>query len=349
MARRNLFNGTGYFSQLSERVYESLMTRQWVKYADIKEREKKEGYKGTANALKKAFPAVCDAIREVAGAESIEKEGDLKHRRIRYVGEDPDPLGDMLRARTIKSLKKYWRFCQDSAGFFPMSWLEYFFHNCQDLLEIRSRQKHGHLPIASSLDRKLKNIEMLPLLYEYIVKQRVLSIDYKPFVGEAFTVVFHPHCLREYNGRWFLFGRAEGGDIGDGFNLALDRVVEIRELSDKDYVTATPGYYEEYFKDLVGVTRPLGEVAKDIRVRAHTLYIYRLFETKPLHPEQKTIVEFGEHADGCYGEFVIHTLLNKELIGRLLLYGDGIEVTAPDDVRAVMRETIKRMGSLYSE
>ena len=127
MARRNLFNGTGYFSQLSERVYKSLMTRQWVKYAEIKEREKKEGYKGTANALKKAFPAVCDAIREVAGAESIEKEGDLKHRRIRYVGEDPDPLGDMLRARTIKSLKKYWRFCQDSAGFFPMSWLEYFF------------------------------------------------------------------------------------------------------------------------------------------------------------------------------------------------------------------------------
>ena len=35
----------------------------------------------------------------------------------------------------------------------------------------------------------------------------VLEIDYKPYDEEEVTLMFHPHYLKEYNGRWHLFGQ----------------------------------------------------------------------------------------------------------------------------------------------
>lgn len=81
---------------------------------------------------------VVSTIKKVI-AEKLEKEADEcfeedcnnRNKRFRYVGKDDDPLAEMRNAKVINNLCQYWKFCQDSAGFFTQSWLKYFFHDCR--------------------------------------------------------------------------------------------------------------------------------------------------------------------------------------------------------------------------
>lgn len=134
MERQNPFDGEGTRAKFAKIVYNQLMSGKWVNYISVMtENNRKDIDKGVSvsncdnyGELKKAFPAVCKAIRSKTGDDSIEVRGNNKNREYRYIGEDKDPLADMRNAKAIKDLGRYWDFCQDSAGFFPMSWLEDF-------------------------------------------------------------------------------------------------------------------------------------------------------------------------------------------------------------------------------
>ena len=356
MGRRNIFEGKGAFSRFASVVYRRLMSREWVTYADVMDAACGNEWRdaGISNTerygeLKKAFPAVCSAIREKMGEESIETEGNKRDRRFRYVGSDNDPLSDLRNAHTIGNLKRYWQFCQDSAGFFPMSWLDYFFSQSQDLLEIKKRRGRSEQALVSSADSHLRNIEILPRLYEAIVGRQVLDIRYKPYEEDVQRLTFHPHLLKEYNRRWFLFGHAEGRRPEWGYNLPLDRIEEVRQMEGKTYEDAPKGYYANHFEGLVGVTHVEGSQVRDIRVRAHSLYIFMLMDTKRLHKTQEPVVPYGMHEDGTYGEFSLRVEVNNELIGRLLQLGSELEVVAPEDVRRQMKEVVNRMAKLYAD
>ena len=354
MARKNLFVGTGTFPQLAKRAYDRLMTGEWVTYHDvvagewdIDEHTKDSRY----GELKKVFMELRRAICERVGEDSIMREGNNRSRRYRYMGADRDPLADMLTAKTISSLRQYWQFCQDSEGFFPMSWLEYFFRDSRDLLEIKRRRRSGKQVMSASLDRRLDNIDLLPQLYEAIVKQTVLRIIYKPYEKEIQELVFHPHFLKEYNGRWFLLGHSEGYDKPTyGYNIALDRIVKKPvPLWGRTFLAPPEQFYQDYFKKLVGVTHKDGNIPVSVRMRASTFYIFKLLETKPLHESQQTTVEYGNHADGTYGEFTLLVELNEELEARILQMGYGLEVKEPIELREKLRDDIRRMMLLYEE
>ena len=334
------------------------MSRKWVTYADIMAdylglKSSKELTCNVSNCdnygeLKKAFRDIRKAIIEKVGVECFEEEGNNRNRRFRYKGIDDDPLADMRNARVINNLRQYWKFCQDSAGFFPKSWLEYFFKDCQDLLEMKARKRKGEQVISASLDRILTNIDYLPMLYEAIVNKQVLEIDYKPFGGEQETLIFHPHYLKEYNGRWNLFGHAEGHSPENGYNVPLDRIqAKPREKSKIDHIPAPPMFYEEFFKDIVGVSHTKETVKYNVVVRAHTYYIYRLTETKPIHWTQDTIMPWGEHEDGTYGEFSLQLEVNNELVGRILQMGAGLEIVSPDEVREIFKQRVADLAKLY--
>jgi hypothetical protein len=358
MLRQNLFDGDSFHAQFALVTYRLMMSRKWVTYSDIM-----AGYMMLDSALdlpcnvsncdnygelKKAFSDVRKAIIFKAGKESIEERGNNRNKSFHYIGAEDDPLADMRNAKVINDLKKYWQFCQDSAGFFPTSWLEYFFKDTRDLFDIKLRRQEGEQFISASLDRKLKNIEYLPFLYEAIVSHQVLSIEYKPFNEELTTLTFHPHYLKEYNGRWYLFGHAQDHEPEFGYNVALDRIiVKPREIYNAAYVEAPSKFYSNFFNDIIGVSHVNGNTAIDIRVRAHSLYIFMLTETKPIHTSQETVLPFGKYEDGEYGEFNLHLEVNNEFIGRILQMGDGLEIVAPKEVREIMQNMTKSLFKLY--
>ena len=254
----------------------------------------------------------------------------------------------MRNAKVINNLRQYWKFCQDSAGFFPKSWLEYFFKDCQDLLEMRARKQKGEQVISASLDRILTNIEYLPMLYEAIVNKQVLEIDYKSFGGEQETLIFHPHYLKEYNGRWNLFGHAEGHSPENGYNVPLDRIqTRPREKSKVEYISASPMFYEQFFRDIVGVSHTKDTIKYNIIIRAYTYYIYKLTETKPIHQSQSIAKSWGDHEDGIYGDFSLEVEVNNEFIGRILQMGAGLEIVSPSEVRDLFKQRVKDLANLY--
>lgn len=352
---KNIFDGVGSRSKYARLIYSRLMTREWISYADILADEEKgkpddfqykRSYIRTYNELKKAFMDVRKAI----GKEYIEEKGNNKCKSFRYIGKDDDPLRDMRNAKAIKDIRKYYEFCQDSAGFFPTAWLDYFLKDSRDLLEIKTRRRRGGQIISASLDRQLKNIDMLPQLYEAIHNKRVLSIKYKPYNETEMKLVFHPHFLKEYNGRWHLMGHAEGKTPENGFNLSIDRIVDTPEvMADKEYVPAPEHFYERFFENLVGVTHKDGHEAEDIYVRAYTNYIFHITDTKPIHPSQRVNIPWGQHEDGEYGEFVVHVEINNEFIGRILMMGDKLEVVAPENARNIFKERVADLAKRYAD
>ena len=363
--KKNMFDGDSYHAQYAIKVYKQLMTRKTVTYESvIKEYlgdkydpklspSKEKGY----GQLKKAFLKVRNAIKEVAGEDSIVMSGRNRckdaggRRSYKYVGKDQDPLKDMVNARAITDLTEYWTFCQDSEGFLPEEWLEHFMKDTSDLLEIHNRKRRKQQIMGTDLaNRSVRNRDLVPKLYDYIKMQRVLSIMYKSGYDDdkREQLVFHPHYLREFNGRWFLFGHAEGKEKENGYNLAVDRIeCKPVRLLDKKWRGAPEGFYEDYFRNIVGVTHEKKSEPCHVVLRAHSKYMFGLVKTCPLHHSQKIVTDFGEHDGEEYGDFELYVEQNNELIGRILQKGEKLEVISPLDVRKRVKEEVQKIMRRY--
>jgi len=81
-------------------------------------------------------------------------------------------------------------------------------------------------------------------------------------------------------------------------------------------------------------------------IRTKTEYQHGLLLTKPLHHSQKETLPFGEHEDGNYGELQLTVEPNRELRGRILLYGENLEVIS---LREQIKEILRRQMQQYSE
>lgn len=350
MSKSNIFDGEGYRPIAARIIYRMFKSRKWFSYADVvndllasagktmRYEVTKEDYYGE---IKKAFMDVRRAI----GEGGIESQGNNRCKKFRYTGTEDDPLEPLVNASAIRDIRRYAEFCQDSEGFMPAGWLSYYLKDSSDLLKIKKRRSRGAQIMSAGDDRQLRNIEMLPELYEAIKQHRALAVTYRPYAEDTQTLTFSPHFLKEYNGRWFLFGHAEGKEPSEGYNLALDRIVSAADATD-DFIPAPEGFYAHLFDNIVGVTCN-GGPAYDIHVRAYSRGMFGLTATKPLHSSQKTVTEYGQHDDGEYGEFVIHAELNNELIGRIMQMGSGLEVTAPHSVRHVFAKRARDLAARY--
>lgn len=359
MSHRNLFFGDSYKSQFAVITYQKLMTRQWVSNSDIM--AEYLGYNSAEDLpynisscdhivdLKKAFLAVREAIT-LQIENSIEEIGNRRNKKFRYTGESDDPLADMRNTKVIHDLRKYWKFCQDTAGILPASWMEYFLKDCKDLWEIKTRKKKGEQVISASLDRILTNIDFLPVLYEAIINKQVLNIKYKPYCEEVEDLIFHPHYIKEYNGRWHLLGKAEGHEPELGYDIALDRIQGyIRENNNIPYTSAPTHFYDEYFQDIIGVSHRKNSKKEKIVIKAHSLYVFKLTETKPLHASQQCSKPYNTYMDGEYGVFTLDIEPNIEFFGKVLQMGAGLEIVSPQHIRDEIMDRINAMRGLYTE
>lgn len=186
----------------------------------------------------------------------------------------------------------------------------------------------------------LKGIEHLGVLYNAIYYKKVLAISYQPFENkEPFDLILHPYFLKQYNNRWFLFGyNPENGKYD--WNLALDRIVSIREISDK-YTLNDSLEWDEYFEDIVGVTKPEGAGVVDV-----ILHFFgrtgKYMETKPLHGSQK-----AKWLDDNTLEIRLQVIINYELERLILSYADSVAVIQPPELAKVIQNRMKAALQWY--
>lgn len=353
---RNHFVGKSLFAKAEWAFDKKIMSRKWFTYKEVEEEVRTECEKGTDKKkskadiypeLKRAFWSLRKILKDKYGDDFIEAEGNNRNKRYRYKGKDDDPFFDIKNVEVIRSLERYYDFCQNSEGFFPLDWLDYFFDGTKDLLNINIKRKNGEQVLCAS-HRILKKIELLPYIYDMIINKQVLSVEYSPFGNEKRTLVFHPHLLKEYNGRWHLLGHADGEEPEFGYDIALDRIIKCDEKTDINYKPAPSGYYQDLYRDIVGVSHMKDQDTPHvITVRAHTQYMYGLIETMAIHRSQKVHKPFGEYEDGIYGDFVVKVKLNNEFIGRILQMGADLEIVAPENIREEFRNRVENLYKLY--
>ena len=186
----------------------------------------------------------------------------------------------------------------------------------------------------------------------------MLRFSYQRFGQEPFELTFHPQFLKEYNGRWFVFGdtdRLQTNEHGEettetfkAYNVPLDRIVgDVTVVDDVEYIPAEKGFYQQYFKDIIGVTHEKDAKVETVVIRTKTEYQHGLLLTKPQHHSQQETLRFGQHKDGAYGEVTLTIEPNRELRGRILMYGEGLKVMTPLSLREQIKEIIKKQLEQY--
>jgi len=214
----------------------------------------------------------------------------------------------------------------------------------------KMKQKLGYArPEQSSIiffdeNKDYQGLEHLRPLFTAIKEKYCLSIRYQSFEEEAkveqFT--FHPQLLKQYNKRWFVFGRSEQQDF-DYRNLALDRIQKLEE-SLFPYKKVEINWEEDFFKDILGVSREEQQKKEVIQIWVAAEQV-PYTESKPIHASQKVL---ERRADGS---IVISLELrpNYELQQQLLMAAEKYVVLSPISLRNLLQHRLQEAVDRYKQ
>jgi predicted DNA-binding transcriptional regulator YafY len=215
-------------------------------------------------------------------------------------------------------------------------WVNQIIPTLEDKFGLKGKRKDV-IAFDSNID--LKGLNFIKPVFDAVMNQQVLHIDYKDFKSpEPYRIVFHPYYLRQYNNRWFAFGlNPEHPEII--WNLALDRIQSVNVI-DNEYLESETDW-DDYFYDIIGVTRPQGSAAETIVLRfskAQAPYII----TKPIHPSQKMKkIDTGV-------EISVQVIPNFELERLILSFSERVEVISPLWLRERIADFLLKASGIYS-
>ncbi|MDT0677009.1 helix-turn-helix transcriptional regulator [Autumnicola musiva] len=186
----------------------------------------------------------------------------------------------------------------------------------------------------------LKGLEFIDPLFNAILYNKTVKILYQSFKNpEPVSIIFSPYHLKEYNNRWFVYGK--NSEYDNMVNLALDRFETVEEF-DGIYET-TDINFEEYFEDTIGVSIIQGQEPEKIKLRIdNSLWPY--IETKPIHGSQKVLIRKEDYTD-----ILLELIPNYELESQILHFGEKVEVLEPLSLRQKINNRIKSLFEKYNE
>ena len=174
--------------------------------------------------------------------------------------------------------------------------------------------------------------DYLTQLYDAICHHACLKLTYRPFLSdEAKIHEIHPYYLKQYNGRWFLFGWSQQTQRLNTY--ALDRIEGISR-SDTKYIENTMFDFQEYFEDIIGVSINNNNTLEKVRLWFNKEQL-QYVKTKPLHGSQRV---FDENELG--GVVEIEVMPNFELEQLLLSFGERVKVLAPKGLVEIIKNRI---------
>lgn len=200
--------------------------------------------------LKNAKAAIRDCLKKHGlDFEQANDPSDKRKYVFKYpTGIDFNPYEELTKESKKFKLTQLLDLLNQSGGLFPESWLANF------RLELNKElypDDRGKL-ISFDTNNSLKNIELVPILFDCIKKQQVVSFLYHPFGRDkAFWVTLHPKFLKEYNNRWFVFGRSKKISKSQ---YAIDRIEgNIQVRGDMKFIDDGTDY-AKLFENRVGVS-----------------------------------------------------------------------------------------------
>lgn len=175
-------------------------------------------------------------------------------------------------------------------------------------------------------------------LLRAIRERRWVEIAYQRFQKEAgSTFRMRPFLLKEYGGRWYVLGMADGYD--NPISLGLDRITGLT-VTQKRFAATERAAVEAYYTHVIGVDASAGKVERV--VLRLTPVQGKYVKALPLHPTQKVVKEDRE---STVIELLVHP--NRELHNELLAMGDGVRVMEPASLVKAIAKAHKAAAKQY--
>ena len=262
----------------------------------------------------------------------------IEGRRCYYTYEDPhfSIFNNELSLEEVKNLLS----TIDMLGRYRSpknAWLEEVISSLELRFGIKARRENI---VSFEQNDQLKGIEFLSDLIDAILNHQPLLMTYRPYKGGEQTMVIHPHYLKQYNTRWFLFGVEDHGEYGmSPVNKALDRIVKF-SVADVPFEENDKIDYENYFNDIVGVThdRKHPEIEHVVLRFAKERFPYVV--SKPIHHSQQVV----NAEDGTVS---VDVCINRELEQNIFSFGNQAEVLSPEWFRNQIKEKYKEIIKIY--
>ena len=259
-------------------------------------------------------------------------------RNIYYSYEDKSysifniPFNDDEVAQLTQTLSILARF----EGMPQFEWMDDFVNRFKSSLKLTTSNE----PIVGfdeNIDLKGRNF--FATLFSAISNKQVLEISYKNFKHDIVQkYIVHPYYLKQFNGRWFLIGHSD--NIGKLSVFAFDRIVSTKS-NNRDYIPNTIYNFNEYFDDMIGVTKP-NEASLEVVRLWIAAQRWPYVETKPLHGSQRVV------SKDEYGVTIqIEVYLNRELEQLVLSFGKDIKVLSPRILQEKIHSNIMENLSNY--
>ncbi len=309
--------------------------------------------------IEQLITACNDALYEYEG---IDKEVSLRTIRMDLQAMRSDKLG--YNAPIIVTDKKYYSYedadytianvplsqqdlqvlqdvshlLQQFKGFSHFADVSEMIQKLED--KIYTEQHHEHSLIDFEKNDLLVGLHWLDVLYKAIATKTTLTITYQSFKArEANAYIFYPYLLKEYRNRWFLLGVHKKGKLF--MTLALDRMLAVDPLKTETYYENKHFNAQQYFKDIIGVTRSIDDKPIEIQFKADALHAPYI-KTKPIHHSQQIISQ-----EKGFTIFSITVIPNFELERELFGFGEGIIILSPNNFLRRMKKKVRLMHALY--
>ena len=176
--------------------------------------------------------------------------------------------------------------------------------------------------VSFSQNEQLKGIENLSYLISATINHQVLDIIYTKYDGRENKHILHPYYMKEYNGRWFLFGLDDSENRIK--NLPIDRITKISK-SKKCFIKNEAIDFNTHFDDIVGVSLDENSELMDL-VLKFSPSRFKYVTSKPIHNSQLVLSE-----EEC--TLSLHLRPTRELEQQLFSFGPDIEILSPKQYR----------------
>ena len=175
-----------------------------------------------------------------------------------------------------------------------------------------------------------------------ISNRKTIQFEYVRYRVNVQTPKVHevePYQLLQRDNRWYLVAFNPKRDNYTAF--AIERMKDLKTVDNFDYRAdfdiqqLQRDYYGVYF----GSKEPITEMVLRFPSKQR-----RFIESTPLHVSQKTIREYKDGSADIY----LRTRIERQLVMRILQYGERVEVFSPATLRTLIRQELQHALKIYS-
>jgi predicted DNA-binding transcriptional regulator YafY len=152
------------------------------------------------------------------------------------------------------------------------------------------------------------------------------------------TTSYHikPILLKQYLQRWYVIGEIENGEYR---TFGLDRLSDL-SIEKKNFPKQNHSTIKKKFEQIIGLNYSDSEPMK-VRLELSSLQA-KYLKTAPLHGSQYIELETKDTV-----VFVLHVITNYELIQRILMMADQVQVLEPHSLKKEVHQLLKSTIALY--